>query len=112
MAVMMDAVSNCETSVNSYQTTRRNTQEEIHLHTRRRENLKSHLFQVSFTECFDPVGQPLCTKLWRTNEKLFKLPAYYKEKVRFSAIDGNCHKPHAEHSNYYFRMSHSYLAAV
>jgi hypothetical protein len=30
------------TSVNFYQTTRRNIPEESHLHTRRRENLKSH----------------------------------------------------------------------
>jgi hypothetical protein len=33
---------NKETSVNFYQTTRRNNSEDSHLHTHRRENLKSH----------------------------------------------------------------------
>jgi hypothetical protein len=31
--------------VNAYQTIRHNNPEDSHLHTRRRENLKSHLFQ-------------------------------------------------------------------
>jgi hypothetical protein len=39
---MMEAVSTPETSVNIYQTTRRNIPEDSHFHTRRRENLKSH----------------------------------------------------------------------
>jgi hypothetical protein len=39
---MMEAVSTSETSVNIYQTTRRIIPEDKHLHTRRRENLKSH----------------------------------------------------------------------
>jgi hypothetical protein len=42
IALMMEAVSASETSVNFYQTTRRNNPEDSHLHTRRRENLKSH----------------------------------------------------------------------
>jgi hypothetical protein len=42
IALMMEAASTSETSVNFYQTTRRNNQEDTHLHTRRRENLKSH----------------------------------------------------------------------
>jgi hypothetical protein len=41
IALMTEAVSISETSVNFYQTTRRNIPEDIHLHTRRRENLKS-----------------------------------------------------------------------
>jgi hypothetical protein len=40
-ALMMQAVSTSETSANFYQTTRRNILEDSHLHTRRRENLKS-----------------------------------------------------------------------
>jgi hypothetical protein len=40
---MMEAASTSETSVNFYQTTRRNNPEDSHLHTRRRENIKSHL---------------------------------------------------------------------
>jgi hypothetical protein len=42
IALMMEAVSTSETSVNFYETTRRNIPEGCHLHTRRRENLKSH----------------------------------------------------------------------
>jgi hypothetical protein len=39
---MMEAASTSETSVNFYRATRRNNPEDSHLHTRRRENLKSH----------------------------------------------------------------------
>jgi hypothetical protein len=39
---MMEAASISETSVNFYRTTQRNNPEDIHLHTRRLENLKSH----------------------------------------------------------------------
>jgi hypothetical protein len=42
IALMMEAVSTYETSVNLYHTTRRNIPENSHLHIRRRENLKSH----------------------------------------------------------------------
>jgi hypothetical protein len=42
ITVMIEAVSAFETSVNFYQTTRRDIPEDGHLHTRRRENLKSH----------------------------------------------------------------------
>jgi nucleoside diphosphate kinase len=43
IALMMEAVRTSETSVNFYQTTRCNNAEDSHLHTRRRENLKSHM---------------------------------------------------------------------
>jgi hypothetical protein len=43
IALMLEAASTSETSVNFYQTTRRNNPEESHLHTRRCENLKSHI---------------------------------------------------------------------
>jgi hypothetical protein len=43
IALMMEAESTSETSVNFYQTTRRNNPEDSHLHTHRREkNLKYH----------------------------------------------------------------------
>jgi hypothetical protein len=42
VALMMETVNSSETSVNIYQTTRRNVLEYSHYHTRRRENLKSH----------------------------------------------------------------------
>jgi hypothetical protein len=41
-----EVASTSETSVNLYQTTRRNNPEESHLHTRRRENLKSYSTSV------------------------------------------------------------------
>jgi hypothetical protein len=42
IALMMKAASTSETSVNFYQITRRNNPEDSHLHTRRRDNFKSH----------------------------------------------------------------------
>jgi hypothetical protein len=44
IALLIEAASTSETSVNLYQTTQRNIPEDSRLHTRRRENLKSHLF--------------------------------------------------------------------
>jgi hypothetical protein len=43
----MEVVCTSETSVNFYQTTRRNIPEDSHLHTRRRENLKYHLLNYN-----------------------------------------------------------------
>jgi hypothetical protein len=40
---MMEAARTSETLVNFYQTTRRYNPEDSHLHTHRRENLKSYL---------------------------------------------------------------------
>jgi hypothetical protein len=42
LALMMEVASTSETSVNFYQTTRRNNPEDSNCRTRRRENLKSH----------------------------------------------------------------------
>jgi hypothetical protein len=41
-ALMMEAARTSETSVNFYQTTRRYNPKDSHLHTHRRENLKSY----------------------------------------------------------------------
>jgi hypothetical protein len=43
---MVEALSTSETSVNFYETTRRNIPEDGHI--RRRENLKSHYVQILF----------------------------------------------------------------
>jgi hypothetical protein len=43
---MMKAISTSETSVNVYQTTRRNKPEASHIHARRRENLKYHKVRI------------------------------------------------------------------
>jgi hypothetical protein len=45
--LMLEAAGTSETSVNFYQTTRSNNPEDSHLHTRRRENLKSHLVNLT-----------------------------------------------------------------
>jgi hypothetical protein len=42
IALMMEATSNSETSVNFYQTTPRNIPEDSHLYIRRHENPKYH----------------------------------------------------------------------
>jgi hypothetical protein len=47
---MMEAVHTYETSVYSYETTRRYIPEYSKLHTRRRENLKSHIQDMSIGE--------------------------------------------------------------
>jgi hypothetical protein len=44
IALMMEAASTSETLGNFHQTTRRNNPQDSHLHTCRRENLKSHNF--------------------------------------------------------------------
>jgi hypothetical protein len=46
---MMEATSTSETSVNLYQTTRRNIPEDSHLHNRRREKMKSHSILLKFS---------------------------------------------------------------
>jgi hypothetical protein len=52
MALLMEAASISETSVNFYQTTLRNNPEDNRLHTRRRENLKSHLYSSKLLSSF------------------------------------------------------------
>jgi hypothetical protein len=42
IALMMEAASTSEESANFYQTIRRNNPQDGHLHTSRRENVKSH----------------------------------------------------------------------
>jgi glycyl-tRNA synthetase alpha subunit len=49
-ALMMEAVSTSETSVNFYQTTRGNIPEDSHLHTHRHQNLKSHQVRLKLRE--------------------------------------------------------------
>jgi hypothetical protein len=52
IALMMEPASTSETSVNFHQTTRLNNPEEIHLHTRRRENLKSHTATIALKKVY------------------------------------------------------------
>jgi hypothetical protein len=48
VALMMEAVNTSERSVNLYGTTRRNIPEGCHLHSRCRENLKSHISRTIY----------------------------------------------------------------
>jgi hypothetical protein len=56
IALMMEAARTSETSVHFYQTTRRYNPKDSHLHTRRRENLKSNfrpnLMYITELACF------------------------------------------------------------
>jgi hypothetical protein len=45
-ALLIEAASTSETSVNFYHTTQRNNPEDSHLYTRRRKNLKFHLTYI------------------------------------------------------------------
>jgi hypothetical protein len=47
---MMEAASTSETLENFFQATRHDNPQDSYLHTSRRENLKSHLARVLFTE--------------------------------------------------------------
>jgi hypothetical protein len=53
VAPMMEAARTSETLVNFHQITKRNNPEDSHLHTRRRENLKSHRNDKHCTQTFD-----------------------------------------------------------
>jgi hypothetical protein len=53
IALMMEAESISETSVNFYETTRRNYPEDSDLHIHRRENLKSYLFLFASTYLYE-----------------------------------------------------------
>jgi hypothetical protein len=55
IALMVEEASTSETSVNVYQTTRRDNPEDSHLHTRCRENLKFHNLRN------DLINQVACT---------------------------------------------------
>jgi hypothetical protein len=62
ISTMMEAASTTETSLNLYQTTRRNNPEDSHRHTRRRENLKSYLeylLPCPQNPAFRPHPEPL-----------------------------------------------------
>jgi hypothetical protein len=56
IALMMEAARTSETLVKLYQTTRRYNPEDSHLHTHRRENLKSYLIMLMFILCFRPIA--------------------------------------------------------
>jgi hypothetical protein len=64
---MMEAASTSESSADFYQTTRRYNPEDNHLHTRRRESLKSYVVPQFFTISREIINTGLqffsCSKL-------------------------------------------------
>jgi hypothetical protein len=66
--LMVEAASTSETLVNFYQTTRRNNPEDSHVHTRRRENLKSHEISLLRTTTSSLLGTGLGGRI--TREKM------------------------------------------
>jgi hypothetical protein len=48
----MEAVRTSETSVDNHFTRQYNPEDSSEHHTRRRENLKSHIYPISLTQCF------------------------------------------------------------
>jgi hypothetical protein len=63
IVLMMEAVNTSETSANLYETTRHNIPEGCHIHTRRRENLKSLIVITN------SLSSPHSTSLVRRNQK-------------------------------------------
>jgi hypothetical protein len=59
---MMVAAGTSETSVNLYQTTRRNIPENSHLRTRRRENLKNLTLKISYRAQKNPLLGPVLSQ--------------------------------------------------
>jgi hypothetical protein len=59
---MMEATSTSQTSVYYYQTTRRNNPKDSRVHTRRRENLKSHSVRL-------PISTSAKAVIWRMDTK-------------------------------------------
>jgi hypothetical protein len=61
ITLMMEAVRTSETSVNIYLTTRRYIAEDSKLHTRRRDNLKSHILHFSSADTqFKSTPRSVC----------------------------------------------------
>jgi hypothetical protein len=60
---MMEAVHTSETSVNNYFTRKYIPEDNTKLHTRRRENLKSHIFSVFDAYVMDKVAT-FDTEFW------------------------------------------------
>jgi hypothetical protein len=77
---MVEAVSFSEKSVSIYQTTQYNIPEDSYFHTRRRENLKSHLIIHLFLVTFasgtsgdiqaDMFSPRLCVQFWIVKQNL------------------------------------------
>jgi hypothetical protein len=59
IALMMEAVRTSETLVNIYLTTWQYIPEDSKLHTHRRENLKSHIFDTVFTCVIFQYSRPI-----------------------------------------------------
>jgi hypothetical protein len=91
ITLMMKTVCPSETSVNFYQTTRRNVPGDSHLCTRRRENLISHLRNSYLTSEVE-MGQQAVTLLWRLVTKKIKVTGTIR---KVNADTNLLHRPEA-----------------
>jgi hypothetical protein len=87
IALMMEAATTSETSVNFYQTTRRNNTEDCHLHTRRRENLKSRMETVCSSET--SVSTYKSTRRYNPEDK-HRFPRMLLSDMKFKSNYFNC----------------------
>jgi hypothetical protein len=83
----METVSTSETSVDFYQTTRRNIREDGHIHTRRRENLKFYLKElVCFAISVSPSASNRAQTTGLISIKLGMMDKYLILSSRFDLI--------------------------
>jgi hypothetical protein len=81
---MMEAVSSSETAVSIYQIIWRNILEDSHLHTRHRENLKSHLVnQVIYLQVLELMAARLSEV---PNHRPDKKVLYHKKATSYIAL--------------------------
>jgi hypothetical protein len=83
IALILEAVSTPETSVNFYQTTRRYNPEDSHLYTHRRENLKS---RKTHEECEQACPGLLISGV---SFQCFALHCHLTESVSIQAVSWN-----------------------
>jgi hypothetical protein len=109
IALMMEAARTSETLVQLYQTTWCYNPEDSHLHTHRRENLKSYfiiytLHTTSWSswvdgrkkKCFQMSGGEVCCEA--AIDKTEKEPGAHKESLRFKCrATGQCYQTHVEY---------------
>jgi hypothetical protein len=77
IALMMEAASTSETSVNFYRTTRHYNPEDSHLHTRRRENLKSNFTLADPSVVLSVAGYALHSRANEHQEIILSFMFYF-----------------------------------
>jgi hypothetical protein len=83
--LMMETASTSETSANFHQTTRRNNPEDSNLHTRRRENLKSHSDYLIPSKMFSDFLQ---------GSENWGYGCRWKDNIKIDVIGNECENEH------------------